>query len=270
MIATKGPKASVRTGEKILPEQSMVRTMVRARGLSLRLSRWHVCQKGPPLLFLNGIGADASAAAPLLRRITGREVWTLDMPGTGGSPDCLWPYSAQSMATTIMDVVDQMGQPIIDVAGFSWGGALAQQITGQFPDKVRCLILIATASHIGAADIGWGAIFDRDILGKGLNMPATSPLGLAYQSLAMAGWNSTALWPRISPHPILIITGSQDQVVPSAHGIALARDLQVRRHAVISGGHLFPFAKAAETAAEINDFLSNMPLEKSATETATI
>lgn len=242
--------------------------MVRARGLSLSLSRWHGGHSGPPLVFLNGIGADASAAAPLLRRITDREVWAIDMPGTGGSPDCLWPYSAQSMAETIMELADQMGHPIIDLAGFSWGGALAQQIAGQFPDKIRNLILLATASHMGAAEFGWGAIFDHDMLVKGLQLPVSSPLGLTYQSLAMAGWSSTALWPRISRHPILMITGSKDQVVPSAHGAALARDLQVQRHAMISGGHLFPFAKAVETAAEINAFLNGISLESAVKEAA--
>lgn len=264
MIGSATPSVSARKGDKILPEQSTVR----ARGLSLRLSRWHVGTGGAPLLFLNGIGADASAAAPLLRRISGREVWTLDMPGTGGSPDCLWPYSAQSMAAAIMDVVEQFGYPIIDLAGFSWGGALAQQIAGQFPDQIRHLILIATASHIGAADIGWGAIFDRDMLAGGLKIPASSPLGLTYQSLAMAGWSSTPLWPRIRRLPILMINGSQDQVVPPTHGAALARDLQVKRHVLISGGHLFPFTKAAETAAEINAFLESEPLHTPASEAA--
>ncbi|MBK6411481.1 MAG: hypothetical protein IPF76_00010 [Sphingopyxis sp.] len=41
---------------------------------------------GTPLLFLNGIGADLAAAAPLLAQIHGREVWTLDVPGSAGSP----------------------------------------------------------------------------------------------------------------------------------------------------------------------------------------
>ena len=36
---------------------------------------------GTPLVFLNGIGADIAAAAPLLARISGREVWTLDIEG---------------------------------------------------------------------------------------------------------------------------------------------------------------------------------------------
>lgn len=240
-------------GAKLHPEQHMVH----ARGLQLCLTHWHSGETGRPLLFLNGIGADAGTAAPLLRRITGREVWTIDMPGTGKSPDCFWPYSAQSMAAAIIDVAKQRDVTSLDLMGFSWGGTLAQQITGQFPDHINRLILMATITHMSAADIGWGAIWDRDIVATGLSaLPTSSPLGLTYQSLAMAGWSNQPLRADIARHAVLVISGQQDQIISSRHGERLAEQLQAKRHLILSGGHLFPFTKAKETAAEINHFLS--------------
>lgn len=230
-------------------------TMVSARGMSLQLTRWHVGAGGKPLLFLNGIGASSADAATLLSRITDREVWTIDMPGTGGSPDCFWPYSARSMAEAVMDVVSQHSAEPIDLAGFSWGGALAQQIAGQFPDRIDHLILLATASQIGSNDIGWGAIFDWDILKNSLKMPSASMLGLSYQSLAMTGWSNASLLPHIAEHKILILSASHDHVVPSAYGQQLADTLKGAEFHQISGGHLFPFTKAAETAAVFERFL---------------
>jgi len=106
-------------------------------GLSLRVARWREGAPGTPLLFLNGIGADLVAAAPLLAQITGREIWTLDMPGVGGSPDALLPYAAPTIAAVVMEIADRLGHRTIDVAGFSWGGALAQQVAIQFPGRVR-------------------------------------------------------------------------------------------------------------------------------------
>lgn len=237
------------------PQSQPITTIVPARGLLLQLTRWHVGAGGKPLLFLNGIGATSADAAPLLRRIKGREIWTIDMPGTGGSPDCLWPYSPQSMADAVMDVVARFTEGPIDLAGFSWGGALAQQIAGQYSARIEGLILMATSSHIGAGDIGWGAVFDWDILQNSMRLPQASALGLAYQSLAMAGWSSDKLWPRISGHPILIISGSRDSVVPELHGRQLADQLEGAQFRRISGGHLFPFTKAKETAEMIGDFL---------------
>lgn len=229
-----------------------------ARGLTFRVTQWHKGAGGVPLLFLNGLGANAEMAAPLLRRIPDRTVWTLDMPGTGGSPDCFWPYSAQSMASAVMDVALQLGHDRLDVAGFSWGGALAQQLAAQFPDHVERLILLGTTGHFSAADIGWGAIFDQDVVSGtmgSMKMPVSSALGLTYQSLAMAGWSNDRLVPHLIGHPILILSGARDQVVPPCYSDELAKTLQADDHISIAGGHFFPFAKADATAAEIRAFL---------------
>lgn len=242
-------------GDRIVPEYQRLS----ARGMTFRVTRWHVGSGGRPLLFLNGLGADADAAAPLLRRITNREVWTLDMPGTGGSPDCFWPYSASSMASAVMDVADQLGHHQLDVAGFSWGGALAQQLTAQFSDRVVRLVLMGTTGRFSAADIGWGAIFDRDVVSGAistLKMPATSPLGFTYQSLAMTGWNNDRLIPNLVDRPILILSATKDHVVPSTYSDDLANLVQAHHHVKISGGHLFPFTKAQQCADEIMAFLA--------------
>lgn len=253
MAQAKARATAAPTGEWLTPELHYVQ----ARGLTFRVARWHVGagMGSPPLLFLNGIGADADTAAPLLRRIIGREVWTLDMPGTGGSPDCFWPYSVHSMANAVMDVADHFGEITLDLAGFSWGGALAQQIAGQFPQRIGRLILLGTASQIGSADIGWGAVFDHDVVSGIMRMPVSSALGLTYQSLAMAGWSNNLLAHRIIDRPIMVISGTKDHVVPAQHGSALADQLQARQHLTISGGHLFPFTKAQETAQAITAFL---------------
>src|SRR3546814_412114 len=133
-------------------------------GLSLRVARWRAGAPGAPLLFLNGIGADIAAAAPLLAQVSGREVWTLDMPGVGGSPDALMPYGAPTMAASVMEIAERLGHQRLDLAGFSWGGALAQQIAVQFPGRIRRLILMATTPSVSAPGIGWAALPDDDML----------------------------------------------------------------------------------------------------------
>lgn len=230
--------------------------MVSAAGMRFCVTRWHVGTSQTPLLFLNGLGADAETAAPLLRRLSGREVWTLDMPGTGASPDCFWPYNARSLASAVMEVADQLGHDRLDLAGFSWGGALAQQIAGQFPDRIGALGLLGTASQIGLADIGWGAVFDRDVMRSGLRMPTSSALGLTYQNLAMAGWTNDLLRRNPTGRRILVMTGSDDHVIPAKHGANLVQQLGAQQHICIAGSHLFPFTKADETARALTDFLS--------------
>jgi len=224
-------------------------------GLSLRVARWREGAPGTPLLFLNGIGADIAAAAPLLAQIDGREVWTLDMPGVGGSPDALLPYGAPTIAAVVMEIADRLGHKAIDVAGFSWGGALAQQVAIQFPGRVRRLVLMATTPSVGAPGIGWAALLDDDMLASGLKLPTATPLGLAYQSMAMAGWTSAAMLPHLKDMPVLILMGERDGVVPACHGQAIADLIDGAVLEVVRGSHLFPFTHAAAISARISAFL---------------
>lgn len=224
-------------------------------GLSLRVARWREGAPSTPLLFLNGIGADIAAAAPLLAQIDGREVWTLDMPGVGGSPDALLPYAAPTIAAVVMEIADRLGHKVIDVAGFSWGGALAQQVAIQFPGRMRRLVLMATTPTVGAPGIGWGALLDDDMLASGLKLPTATPLGLAYQSMAMAGWTSAAMLPHLKGTPVLVLMGERDGVVPACHGQAIAELIDGAELEVVPGSHLFPFTYAATISARISAFL---------------
>ena len=224
-------------------------------GLNLRVARWREGAAGTPLLFLNGIGADLTAAAPLLAQIHGREVWTLDMPGVGGSPDTLIPYTVPAMASVVMEIADRLGHAQIDLAGFSWGGALAQQIAIQFPGRVRSLLLMATTPVMGAPGIGWAAMFDDDMLASGLKIQTATPLGIAYQTAAMAGWSSIGFLSGLKKLPTLILMGEQDGVMPACYGQMLAEQIDGAVLEVVPGSHLFPFTHAAAISARISAFL---------------
>jgi pimeloyl-ACP methyl ester carboxylesterase len=234
-------------------------------GLSLRVARWRAGTPCTPLLFLNGIGADLVAAAPLLAQIHDREVWTLDMPGVGGSPDALLPYGAPTIAAVVMEIADRLGHKMIDVAGFSWGGALAQQIAIQFPGRVRRLVLMATTPVMGAPGIGWAAMFDDDMLASGLKIQTATPLGIAYQSAAMAGWSSVGFLSRLKKLPALVLMGEQDGVMPACYGEMLADQIDGAVLEMVPGSHLFPFTHAATISARISAFLDQpAPAEQAA------
>lgn len=224
-------------------------------GLTLRVARWRAGAGGTPLLFLNGIGADIAAAAPLLAQLHDREVWTLDMPGVGGSPDAILPYAAPTIAAAVMEIADRFGHTSLDIAGFSWGGALAQQIAVQFPGRVRRLVLMATTPSVGAPGIGWAALLDDDMLASGVKLPTATPLGLSYQAMAMAGWTSAAMLPHLKDVPVLILMGERDGVVPASHGQAIADLIDDAALEIVPGSHLFPFTHAATVAARISAFL---------------
>jgi pimeloyl-ACP methyl ester carboxylesterase len=232
-------------------------SMEKIFGFTLRVARWRADGGGgTPLLFLNGVGADIAAAAPLLTQIHGREVWTLDMPGVGASPDALLPYTVPTIAAVVMEIADRFGHAAIDVAGFSWGGALAQQIAVQFPRRIRHMILMATSPVVSAPGIGWGALFDSDMRDSSLTLPTATPLGITYQATAMAGWSSVGQLSGLKDLPTLILMGEHDGVMPASYGQMLADLIDGAALEVVPGGsHLFPFTNSAAIATRITAFL---------------
>ena len=55
------------------------------------------------------------------------EVVRVDTPGVGGSPAAFRPSTFPELAWTMTRLLDQLGYGQVDVLGYSWGGALAQQ-----------------------------------------------------------------------------------------------------------------------------------------------
>jgi len=154
-----------------------------------------------------------------------------------------------------MEIADRFDHKMIDIAGFSWGGALAQQIAVQFPGRVRRLVLMATTPVMGAPGIGWAAMFDDDMQASGLKIQTATPLGIAYQTAAMAGWTSAAYLPKLEALPTLVLTGERDGVMPACYGQMLASLIDGSVLEVVPGSHLFPFTHAAAIAARISAFL---------------
>ena len=87
-----------------------------------------------PLMIFNGIGARLELLAPLADELNAdREVIIFDIPGAGESPAPRLPYTLWEMAQLTSRLLDKLGHDRVDVMGISWGGALAQQFTLQYP-----------------------------------------------------------------------------------------------------------------------------------------
>jgi pimeloyl-ACP methyl ester carboxylesterase len=77
--------------------------------------------------------------------------------------------------------------------------------------------------------------------------------------MAMAGWTSAAMLPRLKDVPVLVLMGERDGVVPACHGQAIAELIDGAVLEVVPGSHLFPFTHAAAIASRISAFLDQSP-----------
>lgn len=209
----------------------------------------------PPLLFLNGIAADNRLAGALLSRIGGRTRLTLDMPGIGGAPDRIYPYSIAEVALGITDMMAQLGHEQFDLAGFSWGGAVAQQAALDYPARIRRLVLMATTPVMPAPGLGAAALLDADVLTSGMRLTGTSLIGIGAQLMAANGWSAVSALPELKGVPTLVLGASGDMVVPLAYAQWLARLIPGARLEVITGAHLFAFRQAEKVGPMIAAFL---------------
>ena len=238
---------------------------------------------GPPLLLLSGIGANIEMWEPAARHLTGRRLVMLDVPGTGCSPALRVGLRMRGYAQLVTRVLDALGLDRVDVLGYSWGGALAQQLVHQAPDRVRALVLVATTPGVGGQPPSpWvvalmsspARYYSRTYLrltapvlfGSSPGAAADSPhgearlhrppglVGYTQQLYAVSGWSSR-WWLRQVDAPTLVIGARRDPVAPPRNAHIMAAALPHARLEMVDGGHLFLLEDPEQGCGLVEDFL---------------
>ncbi len=240
-----------------------------------------------PLLMCGGIGASLEVLGPLVNAIDPAiEIIRFDVPGIGGSPNSLLPYSFPQLAVVVGGLLDELGYPQVDVLGYSWGGALAQQLAFQDSGRYRRLVLISTSTGLFAVpgdprvmkemltprnfrdareamvmsarlqhpnNAGLAAALPTGLLDL---VAAGSSLGYLHQLLAIGTWSSLPLLPMIG-QPVLVISGDADPIVPLVNARIMTSLLPRSNLHVFSGDHLGIVTAATELGERTGRFLQS-------------
>ena len=238
-----------------------------------------------PLVLANGIGASLELLQPFVDALDlSIEVVRFDVPGVGGSPLPTLPYRLPALARLVARMLDQLGYPVVDLLGVSWGGGLAQQFALCHRQRCRRLVLAATGTGTlmvpahprvlarmatprryldpdyaerVAGDIYGGTMRSdpakaRALLHEGTRVgPAR---GYLYQLAAGAGWTSLPVLPFVR-QPTLLLTGDDDPIVPLVNAHIMRRLLPDAELHVYHGGHLGLLTDAARLAPVVDRFL---------------
>jgi poly(3-hydroxyalkanoate) depolymerase len=238
-----------------------------------------------PLVLANGIGASLELLQPLVDAVNPSiEVLRFDIPGVGGSPLPRLPYRLPALARLLARLLDQLGHPVVDLLGISWGGGLAQQFALCHRRRCRRLVLAATATGTlmvparprvlarmatprryldpdyaerVAADLYGGTMRADPARAKALLHGRTRvgpPLGYLYQLAAGAGWSSLPLLPFVR-QPTLLLAGDDDPIIPLVNARIMARLLPHAQLHVYHGGHLGLLTEASQLAPVVDRFL---------------
>ena len=247
----------------------------------------------PPVLMIQGLGADRTAG--LLQRIALAPRYRtigLDNRGAGRSDKPQGRYHLDVMADDAARVLDKCGVDAAHVMGHSMGGVIAQLLVLRHPDRVKSLVLSASACHHHmwrrellaewasiALEQGMREVTRRSmrwlvgprsfrrywpalgLLGPvALNVPAHA---FAAQARAILDADDS-LRERLGEVrvPTLVVSGSQDILTPTADGEELAEHIPGAELMIISGAaHGFPVEHTLAFNKIVGDFLSRVQAE---------
>jgi poly(3-hydroxyalkanoate) depolymerase len=241
---------------------------------------------GEPLLLVPGIGCNADLWEPFIPYFPNRRILSFDAPGAGRSSTPLYPVPVEVLAALAVAVLDNRGIECSDVIGFSYGGAVAQQLAYEYPGRVRRLVLAATTCGWGsywgspaalavmatplrfysesyfdriAADM-YGGVTRRDPAKRRRALHARRQLppssyGYTMQLLGGMSWSSFGFLPDI-PHETLVVCGDDDPLVPIANARMLAQRIpRARLEVVERAGHLLLWDEPERVAPQIGEFV---------------
>lgn len=254
------------------------------RGHRLRIS---VTGEGPALVLINGLGANIELWQPLREQLSDRQTIAFDAPGVGGSPLSRRRMRIGDLADLVEGLLVQLGHDVVDVLGYSLGGAIAQQFARQYPHRLRRLVLAATIPGLGAVQspmtlLGLAllaarpdtpartAAIARAVGGKTARDPEIrrwierahraqpiSRAGITQQLLTMTGWTSLP-WLHTITAPTLVLAAAEDPLVPPINGrIFLSRIPVSYGHLMRGAGHLFLIDQAEDAGGLIDGFLAD-------------
>ncbi|OGO67413.1 MAG: hypothetical protein A2Z49_01995 [Chloroflexi bacterium RBG_19FT_COMBO_56_12] len=208
------------------------------------------------------------------------------------------PYGPEAQVALVIGLLDHFGIQQAILVGNSAGGTVAMQTALAHPERVSALILVDPAVYNGGGAPSWtrllfstpqmrhlGPLVARQILTRGPELietawhdPAQIPpetIVLYRKPLQAENWDK-ALWEltlasrasglaeRLKEFslPVLVITGDDDRIVPTADSIRLAGELPNAQLAVIpDAGHVPHEERPAAFMKAVLDFLKTMTPE---------
>lgn len=228
---------------------------------------------GEPLVLIMGLGGESGDW--ILQGHAFRKhfrVITFDSRGVGKSDKTSESYTIKTMAGDVIGLMDHLGVDKAHILGVSMGGMIAQEVAIDYPERVRKLILVSTTPgrdetgrHFPELLTAMGLksdFSDEDIKGVDIGKVMTSLNSYSFSSRALKAVAVPFCWVRTKlfgveglqkqfeaamthsaldrlhmiKGPTLVITGTEDKILPLRSSELIAGRISDARLVKIEGG----------------------------------
>jgi len=243
---------------------------------------------GLPLLCINGLASTMDTwNPPVLSRLSEKfRVIIFDNRGTGYSSTSDTPFSIPLFAQDTANLMDMLGISSAHILGLSMGASVAQELALSFPKKAESLILVAGecggSESVRMQPEVLAQLIDKsgsmeDVINRMFSLlfpPAwleshdplrycpevyetTTDEVLARQLSAFFGWTGSFLRLGNIHVPTLLVTGTDDIIVPAVNSRIMSGQIPGSHLIEISGaGHGLMYQVPDEFSNFILDFLA--------------
>ncbi len=236
-----------------------------------------------PLVLLHGSGGSHMAWPVEIRRMRGRNVIALDLPGHGqsGSSAC---QSLEALVSALHGFFQECAIRKMALSGYSLGAALAAAYARAYPTQVKGMALLAGGSRFSFPAALLDALrnfnpqtqfielFNRLVFDpaypqaerrKILEPLAKTDPGVLRMDLQIClNYSLPAGWDKVNC-PVILINGASDAVVSTCEARELAYSLPYASLTVLPGcGHMLIYEKTTLISAMLRDFFNSQMVGK--------
>lgn len=229
---------------------------------------------GPTLLLIHGAGGSRLHWPPQLRRMSGATVHTLDLPGHGRSKgdgcDTIDGY-----VLAIVAFLERLAVDSAVIVGHSMGGAVAQKLALEEPERVSSLVLVGTGARLRVApailecaqhdleravqlitQYAWSS--DADPALKEVGRKALRETGSAVLFGDFLACDRFDVMDRLGEIEVstLVIGGSVDRLTPIKYSRFLSEQIPCAQLVTVEGaGHMVMLERSEEVSDAIRAFV---------------
>ena len=244
--------------------------LIRVGDLDTHFTVWG---EGRPVVLLHGWGSSAESLGPIAKVLEDQfRVYALDLPGFGWTPAAATAWGTWEYASYVEAFMDRVGIPVASLVGHSFGGRIALVLAAQRPDRIKNLVLVASAGirprrgllyhvKVGAAKLAkrlfslplWGRFGERVIAGiygriGSRDYRNAGPMRATLVKVVAEDLREILSSVRV---PTLIIWGDRDQEVPFSSMQIMACGIQSSRLEVLEGAGHFPFVDRPDRFSQV-------------------